>query len=74
MRTWTEEEIHQLGATIGIVTAGEILGIGRTKSYELAARNEFPVPVLRFGRRYIVPTRAIKKLLHTTVASPDAEI
>ncbi|WP_083473888.1 helix-turn-helix domain-containing protein [Frankia sp. R43] len=74
MKTWTEEEIDQLGARTNLVTAGEILGIGRTKAYELAARNEFPVPVLRIGRRYIVPTHAIRKLLHVTVAPPDTTI
>ncbi|ORT46764.1 DNA-binding protein [Frankia sp. KB5] len=63
MKTWTEDDIHQLGATVSIVTAGEILGIGRTKSYELAARNEFPVPVLRIKGRYQVPTAPLKQLL-----------
>ncbi|CUU60626.1 hypothetical protein Ga0074812_14343 [Parafrankia irregularis] len=63
MKTWTEKEIDQLGARVGIVTAGEILGIGRTKAYELAARDEFPVPVLRIKGRYQVPTAPLKHLL-----------
>ncbi len=44
-------------------TAGAILGIGRSKSYELAKANEFPVRILRIGRRYLVPTPAILELL-----------
>ncbi|SQD93991.1 conserved hypothetical protein [Parafrankia sp. Ea1.12] len=63
MKTWTEEDIDQLGTRTNIVTAGEILGIGRTKSYELAARDEFPVPVLRIKGRYQVPTTPLKHLL-----------
>jgi hypothetical protein len=63
MKIWTEEEIRQLGATTDLVTAGQILGIGRTKSYSLARRNAFPVPVLRTGHRYTVPVRHILTLL-----------
>ena len=44
-------------------TAAAILGIGRTKAYELAKTNEFPVRLLRIGRRYLVPVPAILKLL-----------
>jgi hypothetical protein len=31
-----------------------VLRIGRTKAYHLARAGEFPVPVLRTGRRYLV--------------------
>ena len=41
----------------------QILGIGRTKAYELAKTGEFPVRVLRIGRRYVVPVPAILALL-----------
>ena len=49
--------------TTGIETAGAILGIGRSKSYELAKDGEFPVKVLRIGRRYLVPIPALMALL-----------
>ncbi len=62
-RIWTIEAIRGLGATIDVETAGAILGIGRSKSYELAKANEFPVRILRIGRRYLVPTPAILELL-----------
>ena len=62
-RVWTIEAIRGLGATIDVETAGAILGIGRSKSYELAKVNEFPVRILRIGRRYLVPTAAILELL-----------
>lgn len=72
MKTWTEDEIHQLDARTSIVTAGEILGIGRTKSYELAARNTFTIPVLRIKGRYQVPTEPLKKLLGITKENPES--
>lgn len=60
---WTVEAVRRLGATVGIETAGAILGIGRSKSYELAKAGQFPVRVLRIGRRYLVPTPSIHEYL-----------
>ncbi|OHV31654.1 hypothetical protein CC117_25865 [Parafrankia colletiae] len=63
VKTWTDAEIRHIGTVVDIVTAGEILGIGRTTSYALARQKKFPVPVIRVGGRYIVPTGPLKKLL-----------
>ena len=60
---WTAEAIRSLGMTTDVETAGAILGIGRTKAYELAKNGEFPVKVLRIGRRYVVPIPALMALL-----------
>ncbi|MGC4766038.1 DNA-binding protein [Micromonospora sp. DT46] len=60
---WTIEAVRELGVTTDVETAGAILGIGRTKAYELAKTNKFPVRLLRVGRRYLVPVPAILKLL-----------
>jgi len=60
---WTPDTVRRLGMTTDIATAGEILNIGRSKSYELAKTGEFPVKVLRIGRRYIVPVAAVVRLL-----------
>ena len=49
--------------TTDVATAGAILGIGRSKAYELAKTGEFPVAIMRIGRRYLVPTSAILGLL-----------
>jgi Helix-turn-helix domain len=62
-KVWTIDAVRRLGATIDIETAGAILGIGRSKSYELAKRGDFPVRVLRIGKRYLVPTPSILALL-----------
>ena len=43
--------------TPDLVTAGRALGLGRSKSYELAKAGQFPCPVLRYGSRHLV-TRA----------------
>ena len=60
---WTAEAVRNLGMTTDVATAGAILGIGRSKAYELAKNSEFPVTVLRVGRRYLVPTGALLALL-----------
>jgi hypothetical protein len=60
---WTIDAVRGLGVTTDVETAGAILGIGRSKSYELAKGGEFPVRVLRIGRRYKVPIPAILALL-----------
>jgi hypothetical protein len=63
-KTWTAADLNTLGVTVDIVTAGEILGIGRTKAYSLARAGQFPVPVLRIAGRYRVPTAGLVRLLH----------
>jgi hypothetical protein len=64
-RVWTPEAVRDLGMTTDVETAASILGIGRTKAYELAKADEFPVPLIRVGRRYVVPVPAILRLLGT---------
>ncbi len=62
-RVWTEQEIRGLGMTTDVEVAGAILGIGRTKAYEMAKNGEFPVKILRIGRCYRVSVPALLKLL-----------
>jgi hypothetical protein len=66
---WTSDVVRALGVYTDLVTAGTLLGIGRTKAYALARAGRFPVPVLRHGRRYIVPVAPITWLLH--IAEPE---
>lgn len=54
-RTWTPEEVRALGMTTDLETAAAIIGIGRTLAYDLARTGDFPVRVLRLGRRVVVP-------------------
>jgi excisionase family DNA binding protein len=47
--------------TMTVSEAAEVLGISRAFAYELVGRGE--IPVVRFGRRVIVPRKALEKLL-----------
>lgn len=68
---WTVDAVRRLGLTTDVETAGAILGIGRTKAYDLAKTGEFPVPLLRAGRRYLVPVPALLRLLGATEELAD---
>jgi hypothetical protein len=50
-------------ATVDLMTAAAALGLGRTKAYELARRQEFPCRVIRIGEVYRVPTAGLLQLL-----------
>ena len=44
-------------ATVDLMTAARALGLGRTKAYELARRDEFPCRVIRIGEHLPHPHR-----------------
>ena len=52
------------------MTAAKILGICRTKAYELARHGEFPCLVIRVGDLYRVSTADLLRLLG---ASPNED-
>ena len=63
-RVWTPDDVLALGVRTDIPTAGEILaGLTRTQSYELYKVGRFPVPVIKCGRRLVVPVAPILRLL-----------
>jgi len=62
-RVMTRAELLDLPPTLDIRTAGRAIGIGKTKAYEMAQANTFPVPVLRLGARWRVVTEDLLKLL-----------
>ncbi|WP_155342084.1 hypothetical protein [Acrocarpospora corrugata] len=58
------EDLGEVRAeVIDVVTAGRLLGMGRTKAYRLAKADQFPCRVLRIGGRYMVPVRGVRALL-----------
>lgn len=61
-------DIEEL-ATVDVWTAGRLLGIGRDAAYAAAERGE--IPVLRFGRRLVVP---VPKLLELIGYHPDGQM
>jgi hypothetical protein len=61
---WTEERIRALGVrTEGVIACEIIYGDRRTKAYERLRAGDVDFPVIKRGRRYIVPTAAILGLL-----------
>jgi hypothetical protein len=61
--TWTEEAVRSLGVRTTVEVAGSILGLSRTQSYEAVKAGRFPVPVVAVGRRLVVPTAPLRRLL-----------
>jgi excisionase family DNA binding protein len=59
--------------TCSVEVAAARLGLSRGKAYELARRNELPVPVLRFGRKLAIPTRTLDRVLGIEDEPPRAE-
>lgn len=68
----TRDELLALPVVVDVETAGQALGIGRTKAFQLAKAGEFPVPVLRLGAKYRVPTGALLTLLGVTPDMSEA--
>lgn len=61
---WTPEAVRALGVRTDVPTAGSILGgLCKDESYRMVKRGKFPVPVLRVGRRLVVPVQPILELL-----------
>ncbi len=52
--------------TLTIEAAGHLLGVSRNSAYEAARRNE--IPVIRLGRRLLVPRAALMRLLDRPTA------
>jgi hypothetical protein len=70
MSGMTREQLLALPVVIDLVTAGKVLGIGRTRAFELARRGDFPVPVLRVGHTYRVPTEPLLRLVRVMNDDP----
>ena len=75
-RPLTLGEIAALPAVTDLVTAGKAVGLGRTKAYELARAGQFPCPVIRAGKTWLVPTAGLLALLGLPVpgtSDPDGD-
>lgn len=56
---------------VDLPTAAAVLHIGRTKAYELAKRDQFPVPVRRVGTSYRVSVAALLEYLGISETAPS---
>jgi excisionase family DNA binding protein len=52
--------------TYKIEEAGRLLGIGRNQAYEAARRGDFPV--IKIGKRLLVPKQALDRMLRGEAA------
>ena len=50
-------------ATLTVRAVAELLGVAPWTIYECLRRGDFPVPVIRIGRRLVFPTAAIMALV-----------
>jgi hypothetical protein len=57
--------------TVDLTTAARALGLGRTKAYDLAHRQQFPCRVLHISDTYRVPTAGLLELLGLAPDEPD---
>jgi excisionase family DNA binding protein len=53
--------------TFTVEEAGELLGISRALAYEMARTGR--LPTLRFGKRIVVPKKAIENMLEHSAIS-----
>lgn len=72
---WTPAEIVEFCARTprtDVPTAGAmVLGVGAAAAYKHVERGDFPLPVISVGRRMVVPTAPILRLLGL---SPDMDV
>ena len=59
----TVTQLRNLPATVDLMTAARVLGLGRTKAYELAKHGQFPCRVIRIGDTYRIPAAGLLELL-----------
>jgi hypothetical protein len=59
----TSPERSVLPATLDVITAAGLLGIGRTLAYQLVRTGGWPTPLIRLGKAIRVPTRPLLDLL-----------
>jgi Cu2+-exporting ATPase len=57
----TRDEARKLPTVVDLPTAGRMLGIGRSASYELVRTGDWPTPVLRLGKLIRVPTAPARR-------------
>lgn len=54
--------------TVTVPEAAEMIGVSRAFAYEMVARGE--LPVVKLGRRSLVPLRALERLLDDPPLAP----
>jgi hypothetical protein len=52
-----------LPPTLDVVSAGALLGVGRTIAYRLVREDAWPTHVVRVGRKIVIPTVPLLEFL-----------
>lgn len=63
-------DLSSLPPILDLLAAARLLGIGRTTAYKLAREGAFPVPLIRIGASYKVPTAPLRALLTNPSPAP----
>jgi predicted DNA-binding transcriptional regulator AlpA len=71
MKDWTPPDAAKT-PTVSIDEARKPFGIGRSLAYDLAARDEFPVRIIRCGKLLRVPTADLLEVLGLAESSHQA--
>lgn len=58
--------------TISVPAAAMLLGLSKNHAYDTIHEGTFPVPTLKVGRTFRVPTRALREVLQVQESSPEA--
>lgn len=60
--------------TLTVPEVAKLLGLSENSAYTAIARGDFPLPVIRIGRRLLVPRAKVHALLgHTPTLGQDGE-
>lgn len=70
MTTLPPSDLNSLPPVLDLLQAARLLGIGRTTAYKLAREGTFPVPLIRIGASYKVPTAPLRALLTNPSPTP----
>jgi len=57
--------MEQQRLTLTVEEAGALLGISRSLAYEMARTGA--LPILRFGRRIVIPKQAVETMLESSL-------
>jgi hypothetical protein len=63
--------------TCSVEDAARRLGLSRSAAYALARQDALPVPVLRLGRKLVIPVRSLDRVLGVAPhngGTPSAEL
>lgn len=49
--------------TVSLTEAAKMLGVSRSTAYSLAAKNEFPLPIIRIGKQLKVSRQKLREFV-----------